>query len=168
MKFSVLCVLSVLSGLAGLLSAGPVSAGNIHDLFEARCGTCHEHAGDLARNKLALTPDGQLVGRESKRRMKAFLNRHHARDHEKGDVAALVALFTRQVQAGGVFKDKCRACHDPAHTLARIRLVFVNGRLVGRYSGVDMADFLLGHGRTSEKEREILLRTLVEMAPKRD
>jgi hypothetical protein len=56
-------------------------------------------------------------------------------------------MLKRHTEAAGQFREHCAICHDHARELARLELIIVDGRLRGRYSGRDMAEFLKEHGR---------------------
>jgi hypothetical protein len=145
--------------LAGAASA---AVGDVHERFETRCGSCHAHAGDLAR-KMKFDPAGRLVGVESGRDIRRFLDRHHAGDAATAE--AIYALFARQTASGGEFRDRCAICHGRARELVRDRLVISGGRLAGRYSGNDVGDFLVGHANLAPAEAKFfrdVLRLIAE------
>ncbi len=66
--------------------------------FRERCGSCHESAAQLARDDLALR-DGELVGRQSGRRMRDFLARHGKLAPD--ELPFFVDLLTRLVRETG-------------------------------------------------------------------
>ena len=131
--------------LATVLGAGQAQAetADLHRLFEQRCGRCHGHAGDFAREKLSIV-DGVLRGRRPD--LRRFLRRHHG-PQTPAEAEGLYRLFLRQVEVGGKFKQRCRVCHDSASDLVRDRLIIIDGALRGRYTGNDVRGFLLDHGR---------------------
>jgi len=131
--------------LATLLSTvtAPAETSDLHRLFEQRCGRCHGHAGDFAREKLSIV-DGVLRGRRPD--LKGFLELHHG-PRTAAEAEDLYRMFFRQVEAGGEFSQRCRMCHDSASDLVRDRLIVVDGALRGRYTGNDIRAFLVGHGR---------------------
>ena len=140
-----------------LAAAAPVKADDVHDAFETRCGACHAHAGDLA-GKMKFDPAGRLIGVESGRDIRRFLDRHHAGDAATTD--AIYALFARQATSGGEFRNRCTICHGRARELVKHRLAISQGLLVGRYTGRDVGDFLVGHANLAPPEanyfREVL------------
>ena len=71
-----------------------------------------------------------------------------------------VAHLTFIVEAGGVFRDRCLICHDRAVVLARSELALRGDRLVGRYTGRDIAAFLETHGRLEGADIETILRMM--------
>jgi hypothetical protein len=144
---------------AGLASGA--AAADFHQIFEARCLACHGHAGDFARSSLAEV-DGVLKGIRSGREVADFLRRH-AGGLNPDEIALFVDVFTRQVQSGGFYQERCEICHDRAYELARLRLIIRDGRLMGRYSGRDMADFLPDHARMTADEADKMLRTLTAL-----
>ncbi len=139
-----------------------VAAEDFHELFERRCAACHGHAGDFARETLVIV-GGELRGRKSGRPVRAYLATHRG-----GLDTETAALFTevlfRQVESGGLFQDLCAICHVRARDLVQARLVIADGRLLGRYSGADMGDFLQGHGRATDEEAQRLYEALLGIA----
>ncbi|MCP5372755.1 MAG: hypothetical protein H6907_13585 [Hyphomicrobiales bacterium] len=156
-------LLAVLAVLAP--APGPVSAaGDPHRLFEARCGRCHAHAGGLARERLGVAAGTHLVGRQSGEDIAVFLAGHYGRLTD-AEIALLVDLFRFQVLAEGKFRAKCAICHGRARDLARAFLALRDGRLVGRYTGRDVAGFLAGHGRVEPAELPVFLEALTRAVP---
>lgn len=139
-------------------SSPGATAADLHQLFEERCGRCHGHAGDFARESLVLD-DGTVLGRKTGQDVRRFLPRHFGKltAHE---IALLHDTFALQIESGGLFQAKCRVCHGPAKDLARLHLILRDGVLYGRYSGADMRDFLPRHGRPTPEEAELLYRVL--------
>ena len=130
-----------------------------HEIFEERCAGCHAlHAGDFVPESLARHGD-RIVGRDSGKELRPFLAGGHGRLGPL-EVEALVAHLVAVLEAGGLYRDKCRLCHDRAVVLARSELALRGDRLVGRYSGRDIAVFLENHGRLDGPEIEIILRML--------
>jgi len=136
--------------------------GDFHALFEARCMGCHGHAGDFARQSLVLT-DGVLRGRESGREIAPFLRRHKG-GLDAEQTARFVAIFTKQVESGGLFQERCGMCHASARGVVRNYLILRDGELVGRYSGRDIRRFLTEHGRSSDEEAAEFYDTLLAIA----
>ena len=130
-----------------------------HALYERSCARCHApHAGDFAPKSLVRLGD-RIVGREDGKELRAFLAAGHGR-LAPGEVDALVAHLAFVLESGGLFRDKCLICHDRAVVLARRELVLRDGRLVGRYTGRDIAVFLENHGRLDGAEVATILRML--------
>jgi hypothetical protein len=144
---------------AGLVAGA--AAADFHQTFEARCLSCHGHAGEFARASLTEN-NGVLKGARSGREIAAFL-RGHAGGLNPAEIDLFIVTFTRQLQSGGFFRDRCDICHDRAYDLARLRLILRDGRLVGRYSGRDMASFLPGHARMTAAEADLMLEILTEL-----
>jgi hypothetical protein len=146
-------VLSIGSGATSAQTLDP------HELYEERCAGCHApHAGEFVPNSLARR-DGQIVGRDSGKELRPFLADGHGR-LEPLEVDVMVAHLTAILEAGGLFREHCLMCHDRAVVLARRELVLRGNRLVGRYSGRDIAVFLENHGRLEGSEIVIVLRML--------
>lgn len=133
---------------AGLASGA--AAADFHKIFEARCLACHGHAGDFARRSLT-EDNGVLRGAQSGRDVRAFLV-SHAGGLTASEIDLFIAVFTQQLTSGAFYQDRCEICHDRAYELARLRLIVRDGRLVGRYSGRDMTNFLPNHARMITEE----------------
>ncbi|MGI9488073.1 MAG: hypothetical protein ACR2RF_19760 [Geminicoccaceae bacterium] len=131
-----------------------------HSLFEARCARCHQdHAGDFARETL-LFKEGELIGKKSRKRVLDFLPNHHGK-LTSGEVSALVEAFELQVRNDGLYREKCKICHDPASTLVRRTLVLRNEQLVGRYTDRNIKRLLAYHGRLSDEQQTVIYDMLV-------
>jgi len=128
--------------IAAGLASGAVAA-DFHEIFEARCLSCHGHAGECARTSLAEI-NGALTGVRLGREVADFLHRH-AGGSSPSEIALFVDVFISQVNSGRLYEERCDICHDRAYELAWLRLILRDGRLTGRYSGRSMADFLPGH-----------------------
>ncbi|SLN68681.1 hypothetical protein ROG8370_03231 [Roseovarius gaetbuli] len=123
-----------------------------HQVFEAECLSCHGHAGAFARAKLHLDSDTPMTSGD--RPVAAFL-RYHRGGQPEPAIQSLVAMFRQQLLSGGLYSglnQRCLFCHDRAYDFARQRLVLRDGKLVGRYSGHDIAAFLPGHARLTPSE----------------
>ncbi|MCL5778385.1 hypothetical protein M1105_15500 [Limibaculum sp. FT325] len=130
---------------------------DFHAIWEARCLSCHGHAGAFARERLTLEA-GEVRGRGG-RDLRPFLARHGG-GLPPDQVELFLDVLARQLASGGFYERECRICHDSARELARLRLVLRDGRLMGRYSGREIATFLVGHGRMSEAEAEAMTEAL--------
>ncbi len=148
--------------LAMVLGPGqaPAETGDLHRLFEQRCGRCHGHAGDFARKTLTIV-DGTLRGRRPD--LEGFLKRHHG-PQTATEAEGLYRLFFRQVEVGDEFQQRCRICHDSASDLARTRLIVVDGAVHGRYTGNDIRAFLLHHGRLAPGDAAFFHDALLQIA----
>lgn len=143
-------LLVVLAFLLPLLLPVAGQAQDLHELFEERCGRCHGHAGPFARESLVIV-EGQVVGRASRQEVGSFLQGHYGRLTEN-EILGLLDLFRFQIASSGLYENRCLDCHESAKDLARNRLLVLNDQLVGRYTGRDMAEFLMRHGRLSRQE----------------
>lgn len=142
--------LAAVCALLAILSAGnrPTLAQDIdpHGLYEQRCSGCHSaHAGQFVHDKLERL-DEEIVGRETGRELRSFLTAGHG-NLAPSEIDAMVAHLAAILGRGALFREKCLICHGRAVTLARSELILRDGRLVGRYSGRDIAAFLQNHGR---------------------
>lgn len=130
-----------------------------HQLYEERCSGCHApHAGDFVHGSLERLDD-KLVGRGTGRELRAFLAGGHGRLAAL-EIDVVAAHLAAILAAGGLFRDKCLICHRRAVELARSHLVLRDGRVMGRYTGRDIAVFLKNHGRLEEGEIETAVRML--------
>ncbi len=130
-----------------------------HTLFETRCGRCHDHAGDLARETLIIE-NGELVSKKNGRRLLDFLPGHFGKLTDD-EISVLSEVFQRQVESGGLYQEKCRHCHEPARILANRNLILHDGELFGRYTDDDIKRVLTYHGRLSEVEQTIIYDMLI-------
>lgn len=156
-----LCLGTGISIAGGALYSLTAKALDYHALFEARCGACHGHAGDLARAKLIFV-DGALIGRETGNDIRIFLSAHYG-GLSIDESAALYDMLFRQVAAAGFFRERCGICHVRARDLTKANLIVVGSELHGRYSGRDMAAFLPGHGRLDAEEAAFIHAVLLRI-----
>lgn len=151
--------------LGGALLAAGLASGaggaDFHETFEARCTSCHGHAGAFARQSLT-EADGTLRGQRSGRSVADFLT-GHAGGLAPDEINLFVRVFAAQLRSGGFFQERCATCHGRAYEFARLRLLMQDGRLVGRYSGADIAAFLPGHANLTGDEAERMLEALTAL-----
>lgn len=121
-----------------------VVAEDLHQLWDQRCGGCHGHAGQFARDTLTVV-GGRLLDRRSGRDVAAFLETHNG-GYSPEHVAAIADMLRAQVGSSDMFQRKCAECHETAASLAREDLVSRDGVLMGRRSQRVVADFLKRHG----------------------
>ena len=153
-------MISILLGLA-ITGSPALQAQDLdpHALYEGSCARCHEsHAGEFVPKGLVRRGE-RILGRESGKELRAFLAAGHGR-LAPGEVDAMVAHLAFILEAGGLFRDKCLICHDRAVVLARRELILRDGRLIGRYTGRDIAVFLENHGRLDGDEVATILNML--------
>ena len=130
-----------------------------HRLYEDQCSGCHAaHAGEFVHGSLDYSRGG-AIGRKTSKGLRAFLTEGHGGLNAQ-QIDALLDLFLGVHNRGRVFHDKCRICHDRATELGRSRLIIMGGRLIGRYSGRDIEEFLSRHGRLEGREVEVMTLTL--------
>ncbi len=139
--------------------AGKEAGIDPHQLFEERCTRCHGHAADFARGHLQLVGT-TVAGTKVRGDFSAFLKRHQG-GVSASQAAVLIDAFRRQLLGGGLFQERCSVCHQRAYELARLHLILVDGNLMGRYSGRDMAEFLPIHGVRTADEAEQLFEMLL-------
>ena len=152
-------VLAAILVLASALVPARVHGADPHEVYERQCARCHEaHAGDFVAKNL-VRRDGVVVGRAGGKEIGAFLAGGHGR-LAASDVPVMVAQLTAISQSGGLYRERCRMCYDPATVFARLELVYRDGRVIGRYSGRDTREFLDGHGRIDGPEIDIIMRML--------
>ncbi len=155
------------SGLVVFLSLVPASEAfsfDVHQFFETKCGRCHQHSGDLARQNLFID-GGVLRSRESGDDIRLFLPDHHGHP-DPAETAALYETFIWQVRSGAMFKTKCAICHVRASDLARQSLVRDDDGVRGRYTGVDLGEFLVHHGRIDDDNVNFFVQLFRRLAPK--
>jgi len=129
---------------------------NPHQIYEEKCAACHEpHGGDFVWGALREI-EGNLIGLRSGKTVDSFLSRGHGQITQI-EAETLLAHFVDIRASGQVFARKCRVCHESARELARLKLIEKDSCLTGRYSGRDIRTFLLGHGRLTEDEVEIVV-----------
>ena len=122
-----------------------------HRLYEGHCAGCHDrHAGEFVQNSL-VRADDKVVGRRGGKELRFLLASGHGR-LAPGDVPVVVAHLISVLEAGGLYREKCRICHRRAVVLARSKLFLLNGTLVGRYTGRRIETFLENHGRLEGAE----------------
>jgi hypothetical protein len=132
---------------ASVASAQTATVVDPHGLYEMRCARCHgDHAGEFVARGLKRTMS-QIAG---------MLERGHG-GLQGAEVEVMTSHLEAIQSAGGLYREKCRICHDRAVDLARRELTLRNGRLVGRYTGRDIESFMGVHGRLSEVERATIL-----------
>lgn len=160
----VLDLIAALSALAILIApVALASEADPHQLYEIKCAGCHSpHAGDLVWLELD-TGQEPLVGRNSGRSVAALLEGGHGR-LAPAETAVLVEHFQAIRASGQLFRAKCRMCHDTASGLVRRSLILRDGRLTGRYSRRDIAEFLMVHGRLTPPEAQQMLGVLERIA----
>lgn len=107
-------------------SAADIRAADFHQTFEARCATCHGHAGDFVRDHLTEGPEGVLEGALTGRKVADFL-RGHAGGLSEAEIEQFITVFRRQLGSGAFYRERCDICHDRAYELARLRLVLRDG-----------------------------------------
>ncbi len=127
-----------------------------HAIYEQRCSRCHKpHAGPFARDKLTQR-NGKLVSVKTGRDISRLLQNHYGTRLTQKESDAVVEMFSLQLQSGGLYRKKCIVCHERAKDLARRELQLVGGKLLGRYTGRDIAVFLKRHGRLTPDEVAII------------
>ncbi|MGE5546103.1 MAG: hypothetical protein ACM33T_04335 [Solirubrobacterales bacterium] len=143
------------------LTATPVWAADLHQLWDRQCGGCHGHAGDFARTWLHVA-DGQLAGTRQPGNIEYFLGRHNG-GYPAEVIAGMTTMLRAQAEAPDTFRQRCSSCHGTAAQLARESLVSVDGRLTGRRSKRDVAMFLTRHGDLEDAEIPLMLDVLTRV-----
>lgn len=152
--------ISLLLGAVTSLGARQASAQNFHETFEARCMACHGHAGEFARTSLSLS-NGKVVGSRGKE-LGTFLSTHQG-GLSPEEIESFLDVFKMQLQSAGFFRERCLTCHGRAYEFTRLNLIMRGGDLMGRYSGLDVQQFLLGHARMSKGEADAMYSALVDI-----
>lgn len=151
----------LLAAVASLAASQSASAqADPHTIYETRCAGCHEpHAREFAQKSLEMK-DGRVLLKGTATGLAEFLQKHPRRPLAKDDAELLDRQLAAMLQSGFLFQEKCIGCHDRAATFARLNLIERNGKLVGRYTGRDIAAFLLQHGRLTADEADTILAML--------
>jgi hypothetical protein len=132
-------------------------------LYWEKCGACHGSAGDFAPSALAAAED-QLRLKADGQTLAAFL-RDHRVPLTAGQMRILHETLHTIVADGAAFQNRCAICHGPVEHFARTHLVLRDGKLVGRYSGRDVAGFLGGgHARLDAESSAFFLDVLERFA----
>lgn len=122
---------------------------DFHRIFEARCASCHGHAGPFAQSVLRL--DGDTLLRSDGRPLAPFLKTHMG-GLSTEELNLFIETFRNQVGSGGLYRETCIYCHDRAYEFARKTLILKDGVLMGRYSGYLTGEFLQSHARLTPDE----------------
>ncbi len=153
---SILIFLAVVIGITPRASSQTIDP---HRLYEQNCSQCHEpHAGEFVRNRLVRSGE-ELIGSKSRRNLRTILEAGHCKLTPQ-EIDAILLHFMNIDQSGQLYENKCRICHDRAVIMARMNLVLKDGRLVGRYSGKNIEQFLSRHGRLEPNEVSEMLAVL--------
>ncbi len=147
-------LLVLLTVLPRPVTAQSAEAIDFHKRFEARCFSCHGHSGPFIRKTLTIDASGTLVT-STGQPLKAFLQRH-AGGLDATESPLFLSVFRKQIETGGLFREKCIICHDRAYKLARLGLILRDGQVTGRYSNRNIGEFLLTHGRLTPAEAEMM------------
>ena len=142
-------------------AAAQAGGGDYHARFEELCGRCHGHSGPFARETLEIVED-RLVGRATGRPVEAFLRRHPG-GLSSADSRMFHDVMYRQVQSGGVYRQRCAICHGRAVEMAARDLAIIDGHLVVRYGGRSVRELLGEHGRLEPDEIDIVHQALSEI-----
>jgi len=150
-----------IGALSLIIWSGTANAQQIdpHAIYEKDCAGCHTpHAGEFASERLSLLDD-ILVIKETGQPVSVFLETGHG-GLSPEEQETLLEFFGKIQQSGRLFFRKCGICHISAKQLARIHLIIRDDKLAGRYTGRDIPQFLLEHGRLEPNEVEIMLGVL--------
>lgn len=148
--------------LLALMLAGPAVADDLHALWDGQCGGCHGHAGTFARESLEIRND-ILTGLRTNRPVAEYLLVHNG-GYDPAQIAGLRAMLMAQVQSAPEFQTHCGGCHDSAAQVLRDWVRVQDGRLIGRQSGQDLAQFLTRHGGADAESRDRIIQSLTRVA----
>lgn len=150
----------VAAGILGLTAAmAGAQSTDLHAMWDGRCQSCHGHAGSFARSTLSVA-QGRLQGKHHRDDLEQFLRQHYLADSL---VLPTMAMLAAQAAADPTYAAKCAGCHQSAAEFARQSLMMRDGKLVGRASGVPVADYLSRHGKLSAAERPQMVNTLTRV-----
>ena len=153
----------LLSALFVVLTLGAASAAttdrDLHDYWDARCASCHGHAGQFAR-KFLRVENGKLIGTHHRDNLAAFLRNHYLTPDL---YEPAMAMLKAQAASAPLFNNKCSGCHDTAAEFARKSLEIKSGVLTGRASGKPVIEYLKKHGKVTPEEAAALVQTLTRV-----
>ena len=152
-------VFTVLTGL--MLAPGSAVAADrdLHDYWDARCASCHGHAGQFAR-KFLRVENGKLIGTHHRDNLATFMRNHHLTPDL---YEPAMAMLKAQASSPPLFNSKCSGCHDTAAEFARKSLEIKKGVLTGRASGKPVIEYLKKHGKVTPEEAASLVQTLTRV-----
>ena len=133
---------------------------DLHWLWDNRCGDCHGHAGEFARQFLT-EANGELQGRHHVRDLRRFMHNHYLNPDE---VDAIYGMLLAQTRAPARFKTECSRCHESAASFARRSLQLQEGELVSRQSGRNVRRFLAHHQGLQSEDVDYFTRLLTRVA----
>ncbi len=136
------------------------TATDLHHLWDDRCGDCHGHSADFAREFLNIVDD-KLHGQHSDRDLRLFLSDHYLAGSDQVD--AVYAMLLAQASSQAQFKTKCGGCHEQAAQLARESLLLRDGELYGRHSERPISEFMQRHGRLEADEVAFFVKLLTRL-----
>jgi len=140
--------------------------GRAHAVFKKNCQEYHSHLGEIAFDTLVVK-DGRLISKKSGRDAAEFLLRH-GNGLSPDEAVLVVEAMRRQMDSSHRFRRQCAICHVRIRDVATDLHVTADGRLVGLYSGRDMAEFLPGHGRLDVADADRFARILRRTVEGRD
>jgi hypothetical protein len=132
---------------------------DLHDYWDARCASCHGHAGQFARKFLSVE-SGRLIGTHHRDNLDVFLRSHHLTPDL---YAPTIAMLSAQAQSEPLFKQRCSECHGTAAEFARKSLEMKNGTLYGKKSMKPVAEFLKNHFDPPPDEVREIVETLTRV-----
>lgn len=147
---------TLLMMLALCASPGRAADRDLHDYWDARCASCHGHAGQFAR-KFLRVENGKLMGTHHRDNLADFLRNHYLTPDL---YEPAMAMLTAQAKNPPLFSRKCSGCHDTAAEFARKSLDVKNNVLMGRDSGKPVIEYLKKHGKVTPEEAATLVQTL--------
>lgn len=142
------------------MPAARASGLDLHWLWDDRCGACHGHAGDFARQSLSVS-NAQLQGRHHVNDLRQFLDNHYLAGNE---VDAVYNMLLAQAGNQARFKGECAGCHESATTFVRNSLELRNGVLYSRNAGFPVRGFLDHHRGLNPDDVEFFANLLTRVA----
>ena len=133
---------------------------DLHWLWDNRCGDCHGHAGEFARQFLT-EDNGELQGRHHVQDLRRFMHHHYLNPDE---VEAVYAMLLAQTRTPARFKTECSRCHETAAKFVRRSLQLGDGQLIIRESGRNVRQFLDNHQGLHPDDVEYFTRLLTRVA----
>jgi hypothetical protein len=148
------------AALALVVHGGSAAADrDLHDYWDARCASCHGHAGQFARKFLRVEND-TLIGVHHRTDLDVFLRTHYL----TADLyAPTLAMLKAQAASAPLFRERCSGCHGSAAEFARKSLEMKKDVLYGKKSQQPVQAFLKNHFDPSPEEVRELVETLTRV-----
>jgi len=136
------------------------SSQDLHRLWDDRCATCHNHAGDFSRQFLSVS-NGELQGKHHTHDLRLFLKNHYLAGHS---VDAVYNMLLAQTKTDPRFKSECSSCHANAANFLRNSIILRDSVLYSRKLNIPVRDFLNGHRNLQPDDVDFFMQQLTRIA----